>query len=307
MRVPALRLPAWRPSFDWFDGVSRRAVVLYSLYTILLFVVFLFANFPHGVFVQRALSAFELPGMQLDVGDARFAWWRGFELQRIRLAPEDPERPAYLETSSLYVRPGLSGLLRGQLRSLQVSGPLYGGTMDGSVTSGDVQRGTLTLDAVQLERYPLLATLLEGGTVTGTLSGALTVEGRVGDLADVRAAGEVTIKKATLTDAKLNGIAIAPLHFDSITARLNQTGNRLEIQEFDADGKELQVSGSGQVALRAPLADSVLNLKVLVAPGPEASEEMKTLIAAVMQSPAKGAKPDAPRMLSGTLAKPRLR
>ncbi len=307
MRMPALRLPAWRPSFDWFDGVNRRAVLLYGLYTGILFFIFLLGNLPAKVLVQQVMHSAALPGMRFDFDDARFAWLRGIELQRPRLVSDDPGRPPFLEATSLFVRPGLSGLLRGEVRSLQVGGQLYGGTLDGSFASGDLQRGTITLDGVQLQRYPLLAEFVSGGQIAGILSGAATLEGHVGDLADLRAAGELTLAKVSVTDAKWNGFVIAPLHFDSITAKFSQQGNRLEIQEFEADGKELQISANGQIAVRAPLADSVLNLKLSLAPGPECPDEMKAVLAAIMPPPAKGAKPDAPRMLSGTLAKPRLR
>jgi hypothetical protein len=43
MRTPALRLPAWRPSLDWSEGLSSRSTLLYGLYTFVLFCVFLFA------------------------------------------------------------------------------------------------------------------------------------------------------------------------------------------------------------------------------------------------------------------------
>ena len=33
MRVPALRLPAWRPSLDWAEGLGSRSTILYALYT----------------------------------------------------------------------------------------------------------------------------------------------------------------------------------------------------------------------------------------------------------------------------------
>src|SRR5437868_11325842 len=103
MRVPALRLPAWRPSFEW-EGMTSRGTVLYALYTLLLFCVFLFANFPHKILVQRVLHAVQVPGMRFDVGDVRFAWWRGFELQHLLVAPSDPAQAAFFESPSLYVR-----------------------------------------------------------------------------------------------------------------------------------------------------------------------------------------------------------
>jgi type II secretion system protein N len=306
MKVPALRLPAWRPSFDWLEGLGGRSVLLYALYTLVLFVVFLFANFPHGVILQRLLRSVDLPGMRLDVGDARFAWWRGFELLGVQLGPTDPAEPAYLEASSLYVRPGLDGLFSGRPRSVTLSGPLYGGNVDLQVNIGDMNRGTLTLDAVQLQRYPLLASLLEGGQLAGLLSGAMTVEARGVNTDELRAAGEFELSGATLTDAKRGGIPLPTLHFDTTTMKFSVQGTRFEIQEFEADGPQLKLSLSGQIAMRQPVSDSVLNLKLTALPGPEATDQIKSVLS-FLPPPAKGAKPDAPHTVSGTLAKPRLR
>lgn len=307
MRMPALRLPAWRPSFEWREGLVTRRVVLYGLYTAVLFIVFLFAHLPYRELVHRVLESAQPPGMHLDVTDVRFAWWHGFELQGVRVGSADPSRPAYFEAASLYVRPGLGDLVRGRLQSVDVSGTLYGGSLKGSISRGEINRVSLTFDGLQLQRYPLLSTALQGGQVEGTVSGAVSVEGQGTEIADLRAAGDLELAGASLTDAKWNQLPIAPLRFNSISTRFDLLNGRLELQELKGDGKEVSFDLDGQVALRTPLTDSVLNLKVLLAPGPECPEDMKTLITAIMPPPAKGAKADAPKVLSGTLAKPRLR
>ena len=304
--MPALRLPAWRPSFEWPEGVSSRAVVLYTLWTLVLFVIFLFANFPHGLLLQRALRAIELPGLRVEVADARFAWWRGFELQRLRVMPDDPSQPAYFEAPSLYVRPGLSGLLRGELQSVDLSGSLYGGEVDGSITRGATNRVSLTIDGLQLQRYPLLASLLADAQLGGTLSGVISVEARGEDIHDIRAAGELGVQNASIADATWNGMAVPPLSFPRAGTRFSLQGGRLELQDLIVDGQEIAAEGGGQVVVRQPIGDSVLNLKMTIAEGPEAPPEIKTLLS-FLPAPPRGGKPDAPRVVSGTLAKPRIR
>lgn len=306
MKMPALRMPTWRPSFDWVDGLGGRSLLLYSLYTLVLFIVFLFANFPHGAILQRLLRSIDLPGMRLDVGDARFAWWHGFELQRVLWGPADPTAPAYLEANSIFVRPGLEGLFSGHPRSVTVSGPLYGGNVDLQISTGDTNRATLTVDALQLQRYALLTSLLDGGQLVGALSGAATVEAHGSNTDEMRAAGELELDRASLTDAKTAGFPIPPLHFDAISLKFSLQGTRLEIQELEGDGPDLKFSINGQIALRQPVGDSVLNLKLTAVPGAEATDQIKTILS-FLPPPAKGAKPDAPHTISGTLSKPRAR
>ena len=312
MRLPAVRLPSLRLPVDWLDGMGGRRTLLYALYTGALFFVFLLANFPHNVIVQRLLRSVDLEGqgMRLDVGDTRFAWWRGYELQRVRLLSTDPDRLPFAEAGSIFVRPGLAGLLRGQLSSLTLLGLMYGGEVDGTVNIEDgVSRATVTIDGLQLQRYAAAAGLLQlqDGTLAGDLSGVITIESRGGDPNDTRAAAELELGKASLTDARLpNGITLPPVSFDKATMKLSAQGGRVDVQELEASGPDLRLSASGQIALREPLADSVLNLKLTALPGPNSSEEVKTLLSLIPPQP-KGAKPDAPRVLSGTLARPRLR
>jgi type II secretion system protein N len=245
--------------------------------------------------------------MRIELGDVRFAWWNGFELQGLRIAPADPSQPAFFEASSLYVRPAFGDLVRGRLQAVDVSGSIYGGTVDGSLSRGELNRLSATFDGLQLQRYPLLGAALQGGQVAGRASGAISIEARGTEIADIRAAGDLQLADASITDAKWNQFPVAPLHFTTVSARFDLQGGRLDVQELKADGKEITLDAGGQVAMRTPLADSVLNLKLLLAPGPECPDDLKTLLSAIVPPPAKGAKADAPKVLSGTLAKPRLR
>jgi type II secretion system protein N len=308
MRLPALRLPAFRPSFGWLDNLGGRSTWLYALYTVVLFLVFALVNFPHHVLVERMLKSIDLPGMRLDVADTRFAWWHGFELEKVRLTPMDPDRPAFLELGSLFVRPGLAGLFKGKINSAHLAGLLYGGGVDADLSAADgTQRAAVNFDGLQLQRYPLLTSLLDQGVVAGLLSGVVTVENQGGDNGEVRAAGELALDRASIADVKINDIFTIPtLHFDKTTAKFSMQNSRLDVQELDATGPEIKLSVSGQIALREPLADSVLNLKVVAVPGPNPTDEAKGLLALIPPL-GKGAKPDAPHVLTGTLKSPRFR
>lgn len=312
MRLPAIRLPSLPMPSDWAEGLINRRTVLYALYTGVLFLVFLIANFPHNVIVQRLLKSIDLSaqGLRLEVGDTRFAWWRGYELQQVRLSPTDPDALPLMEASSIYVRPGLDGLVRGQINSLHLLGLMYGGAVDGTIAMGDgMRRATITLDGLQLHRYPEVASLLQlqNGAVAGNLSGVITIESHGADGGENRAEADVGLDKASLTDATLaNGLTLPALHFDRAAMKLSMQDGRVEVQEFEANGPELRLSASGQVALRDPVNDSVLNLKFTALPGPNSPEEVRTLLS-IIPPPPKGAKPDAPRTISGTLARPRVR
>lgn len=304
MRLPSLRLP--RVSTDWVPSLPGRGIVLYALYTIVLFALFLVGQFPYDVLFRRALSSMDLHPLVLDYETSRFAWFRGYEFRNINLGVSDRSVPPFFEAGSIYLRPGMSGLLRGRVDSMFVNADLYGGDAQGSwVTDGGLQRVTLDLGGLQIARYRWLTNLLEEGTIGGRLSGAISAEMRRANLREGQIAGELEIDGGQMSGIKVSGFVVPDLNFDTIAAKFAVNGGQIEVEEFNADGRELRASGSGQITIRAPLGESVLNLKVLLSPGPEPTDSVKGLLALVPK--AKNAKPDTPMSIVGTLAHPRVR
>jgi type II secretion system protein N len=197
-------------------------------------------------------------------------------------------------------------LFSGELRSVFFDAALYGGEADGSwATDNGLQRVTLRLDELQIARYRWLSTLFEEGTIGGRLSGAISAEMRRGNLREGQVVGELEIGSGQMAGVAFRGFILPALNFDSITAKFAVTGGQLEVEEFHAEGRELRLTGNGQITVRAPLGDSVLNLKVLLLPGPEPTDAVKGLLALVPKP--KNAKPDTPMTIAGTLSQPRVR
>jgi type II secretion system protein N len=300
-----MRLP--RPSLDWLDGIGTPRLALYALFFLIMFVYFLAMNFPHHVIVNRALQEMNRGPIVTGVRWVSFGWLTGYELGgvTVRQRAWGPDEPPLVESASLRVRPGFDGLVRGRLWPLLVHADLYGGEVDGSLSMTDgMTRATVELDGVQLGRYPYLRELLEEGSLSGQLSGAASMEGR-GTLDDARAVGEFDIADAGMTGAKFNGLNVPDLDFKQISFKFARQGTRLEIQEFRADGDQIKASGDGQIVLREPLGDSVLNMRLTVMPGNGASDDIKTLLSLIPRP--KNARLDAPLTISGTLRQPRLR
>lgn len=132
MRLPRLRLPV--PSLDWVPNVVSRPLLLYTVYTLVLFGVFVVLTFPHELVVRRALERTQNPLVSVDISGARFAWLNGYELQGLRLTPLPLREgvPPVLEWTRLLVRPQYQALLKGNLSTFFVSGELYGGSATGS-------------------------------------------------------------------------------------------------------------------------------------------------------------------------------
>src|SRR5262249_43088378 len=152
-----------------------------------------------------------------------------------------------------------------------------------------------------------LSSLLQEGTVSGLLSGVITLENHAGGEAnDTHAAGEFQLDKASIANAKVGIWTLPALRFDKADVKFSAQGGRLDVQELEATGPAMRLSMSGQIALREPLYDSVLNLKLTALPTANSGDDIKGLLS-LLPPPPKGAKPDTPHVISGTLARPRVR
>ena len=76
MRLKLPHISLSQLPLDRLPAVNGR-LVLYTVYTLVLFLVFLVANFPHHVLVRRALERTNLGPVHLDVRATHFAWWKG--------------------------------------------------------------------------------------------------------------------------------------------------------------------------------------------------------------------------------------
>jgi type II secretion system protein N len=304
MRLPRLRLP--RPSLDWIGALGGRTTLLYIGYTTLLFVVFLIVTFPHDLLIRRALSSVNQGPVAVQFNTAAFAWFKGYELTGLRIAPAEADgHPPYLECSHLWVRPALGALVRGNPYAIQMSADLYGGTALGEARLADGNLvGNLQWQGIDVARYRTLTALLDEGQLSGKISGQFEFEARGDNLTVGQGNGEVSVEGIGLVEAKIGGFSVPELHFRQTKLKFGIRSGRLEVQDLNATG-DLNVQGSGQIVLREPAQDSVLNLRGTLLPTATTPDALKAVLALIPRAP--GAKPDAPMTVTGTLAHPRVR
>ncbi len=305
MQIRNFELPALSLG-DRFEDFPVRAALLYGGYTLVLFLLFLVLNFPYGVLVDQLLDEVDLSPAEVTHGGADLAILGGLRLRGVTVRRSDWTRLPILEIPRADVRVGLSGLLRGKVSKVNVIGDLYGGVLKAKWRGGeDLQRGIVQVEDVQVARYPPLREILKEGQIFGLLSGFVKLEGRPGDVAAVRANGEIYLDRAGSEGLVYRGWPVLDLSFEETSVLFSMQGGRIEIEEFNAVGPDIIMSGSGQIGLRDSLADTVLDLKVVVQAAPDARPEVKGLVSLIPRR--RGAQPDAPISISGTVAKPRYR
>jgi len=305
MRFPSISMPSLGLG-DRFDSAQTRRVALYVVYTLLLFAVFMLVNFPYLALVDRALHGLRSGPLRVEVAGARFAWWHGLELTGLRLIDSDFGHQPLLEIPRSYVRPSWLGLMRGQLASAQLDAEAYGGTTSWQWSSGsDVGRVQGHLEGLQIARHRALMALFDAGEISGLLSGDVDVELRKGDSAATKVDGQLRADGLAATDLVYQGTSLLDLAFDDAALKFSVQGGRVEVEELNGTGPDLEITASGQIGLRQPIQDSVLNLRATVTAHEDARPEVKGLVSLLPRP--KGARANAPLPITGTLAQPRIR
>lgn len=300
-----MRMPSF--SFGGVGELFNRTMLLYIVFTVALFCVFLVSTFPYDIVVGRVLAMVQSPTVVVDVKSTEFAWHRGLALNGVRVSSLVGDTTApYLELNRLWVRPVLTELVRGNPYALALEAELYGGNAEGTLNvDGQTVAGSVNLESASLGRYRTLTSLLEEGQVAGRLSGKVSFEAVGPSVENGQASGEVRLENGGIEQAKIAGFVVPDLHFKESLLKFGVQGGRMEIEQFNATGDELNVSASGTVSFRDPLDASVLNLKTTLLPGKSAPDSIRALIAMIPKP--RDAKPDSPVRISGTLSRPRFR
>ena len=277
MRLPALRLPSFRCPPIGSKACSAAARCSTRSTRACCSCVFLIANFPHNVIVAagaanrstcRARACASRSATRASPGGAatscsacgsRRPTPTRCRSSRRRASTSVPASTACCAASS--TRSHLLGLM-------------YGGAVDGTVAMGDgMRRATVTVDGLQLQRYPARrepAAAPGRRASAGNLSGVITIESHGADNSETRAAAEIDLDEGQPHRRH------ADQRSDAAGAALRQGGDEAEPAGRPARGAgarrqrpRAQLSLSGQIALREPLNDSVLNLKLTALPGAE--------------------------------------
>ncbi len=259
-----LRL-GWKGMLGRFRLPQRRHLFLvagYGAYCALLLLIFFILTFPYGSLQRWMIHELE-KATDASIAVDRFeriyplgiAWWNVSILH----AP-DQKRPVELDLvqGRLYLIPLLQGKI--EVDTL-VEG--YGGRLRGGLSlerQGESMRfyTQQTAQEVDLGSLPLgLPFKLRG--VAG-----LNLEAQWLDRGVVRgqASSTVELRAAELSSMVFNGIEIPDLAFSRVLARMTLENGVVKIEDFRAQGSQMEASGSGTFVPRNRPEDGLLNLSI---------------------------------------------
>ena len=260
-------IPRRMPSRRWLG---------FAAYTVALFIIFLLLTFPHDLIARGTAERFaEQSGIQLRFDEAWLAPWDGYRFSNVRIVGEGDAEP-WLGVPKLSLRPSLRALFGGDLSGATFHGEAYGGEFWGWMQRGERTTAKIEWDGIELARYPWLDGLVEGEW-RGILSGDIDLTLGEG-VRDAEGRGKIALRDGSLTAGNARGFTVPDLTAMRGDAELEIKGGRLEISSMKLTGAEIDADLRGQVYLRAPVADSVVNATLTVKPVPGAPSGIEGLL-----------------------------
>jgi type II secretion system protein N len=229
-----------------------------------LFTAILAFTFPTDAVLRRVVARVTPPdGPRLEFAHASL---RPSGLRLDAPSLRNPDGSIVAAAEWLLLRPSLWGLVRDRTgRPWRATGGVCGGSLEARL-DGDGDGSALTLDWRELD-LSSCSLVPAGGALEGRAEG--TVHLRLARDTPLAGEGNANVRSAMLRMAGL-GLPLEALHADPVFVRWQLVADKITFSTIQLHGPELRVNGSGTVRLKQSLADTALNLRLIVTPGPEA-------------------------------------
>lgn len=241
----------------------------FAALTAALFVALLAFMFPTEALLRHGLEMVTPPGgPRLEFTHASLRPW-GLRLDDVSVRNADGTIVAAAEW--LRIRPSLWGVFHDRTgRPWHVTGGVCSGSFEAAV-SGEGTASTVTLGWRDVDLADCALVPLGGGAVEGRADGTALV--RVARDAPLSGEGDAKVRKVTLHTGDL-GLPLDVLHTDPASVRWVLVEDKITLASITIEGPELTVNGTGTVRLKERFVDSLLNLRLIVTPGPDAPQRL---------------------------------
>lgn len=254
-----------------------RSAVFALLYTVALFLIFLVLTFPHDIVAQRVAERLAADsGWTIRYERVSLRPWEGYRFSNLRLIPPGKSDDSWIRARHVSFWPSLRALFGSDVVRLAFHGRAYDGEFSGSLDRGEISSVDLSWQDLRLAAVPSLTTLVAGNW-EGLLSGDLRLAGK-GDLRSLDGRVKLVLRNGALTAGDVRGFTIPDLHSTQADGEFEVKGGRLEIRSLKLASAELDVEARGQIFLRLPLADSIVNATLSVKPIPGANPGIEALL-----------------------------
>lgn len=241
-------------------SILKRKTLWYTLYGVLITIVFLYVLFPAEIVKTRLEDAVNSSGFHLKTGALRSSIPLGLKMKNVTLS-SSASPDIYFQGDVLDVQFNPLSFFR-QKKSISLSGKAYGGNVSGRFGLASFskvyppQEGNLTIQDIDLGKYAYIKKLL-GRDITGKASGNWTYN----KSADRGSSGSIHlhINRGTSSFAEpFLGLSRIDFNHGEIKATLENGRVKLEKMEFF--GSQLDFLLNGEIMLADDFRNSSLNL-----------------------------------------------
>lgn len=283
--------------------IFNKSVILYTLYTALAVVFFVWYLFPSDYFarqIEKSVQAFS-KDISIVVTGVKPAFPVGLKMTGV-----DVTTPAAGSVPVEYIHIGVNPISLIKLDPvITFSAGFFGGTVKGTVNVPERDINKLSVSDIQVKDVDLsecsrfVDPYLPGSTITGSLDASGSYE------AAGRGHGKITavVRQLGLKPEKPL-FMIDGLTFSEITAAVELKSKRIQIEKCDIEGEEFDGSVKGSVIIKYPVNRSVLRLSGKFRPEKEFAEKIPLDL--VFKKKVKPGD-ELPFKISGTINKPRFR
>ena len=237
-----------------------------GIYTALMMFLLTALFIPAGPLTNAVIHRLSRQGVQVEVGRARRIYPLGLSWENVQI-----HAPGEWRVDRASARVEFLSLLRLN-PAVRWSVRLASGLAEGRLwESGDGYGVEGRGEGIALERLAPAAD--DQRTVRGTAE--FTVKGSWGKRDPKGNAGSLNLTLTTVGIPAWTTRAgsLPELHFDTAAAKIDLAGAIGTIREFEAIGREVDVSTEGSCLLRTPIGSSLLNLMVHLTPKPGGPRE----------------------------------
>ncbi len=271
---------------------AHRLQAAYIAVGVVLFLVFLFANFPYVDAFSAALAPM---GLKMDAQRQELALPIGAKLQEVRIIPDAPGALPVFESSSIRIAPAILSML--MLKpGIRASAAAYGGKIRlNAHRSGTATALNFSANGINLAELEMLHAL------GAALAGAADATGSALVMPDDLVLDSGTLHlDASNVMAHISGpLGIFRLGDLNLSATLSS--GVLRIESLKTSGGDLMISLSGDVRLAPDLRDSALALHFTLVTTPQARMRLGPFLNLLPHPPG-----TRPYNLRGTITSPAL-
>jgi len=241
-------------------NILKRKSLWYTLYGIVITIVFLYVLFPADIAKSKLEDAVHSSGFLLKTGSLRSSIPLGLKMNHVTLSSSSSP-DIYFQGDWLDLQFNLLSFFR-QKKSISLNGKAYDGKISGRFGLASFskvyppQEGNLTLQDIDLGKYAYIKKLM-GREITGRASGNWTFNRS----ADRGSSGSVNLHISRGTSSLAEPfLGLSRIEFNRGDIKATLENGRIKLEKMEFFGSQLDFLLNGDIMLADDFRNSSLNL-----------------------------------------------